>query len=112
MQKQHYKLSNIPLSPTEEIHILQIIREASQNAVNHSRGTEVDIILQQKDNQSIELLVEDNGIGIPPNAERRNHYGLAIINERSRHLNGQVDIETRRQGGTSVRFSFKPSFLS
>ena len=107
----HYKLSNIPLSPTKEIHLLQIIREASQNAVNHSKGSTVDIVLQQKDNQSIELLVEDNGIGIPPNAERNNHYGLAIISERSRHLNGQVDIEPRQQGGTRVRFSFKPNFL-
>lgn len=109
--KLHYKLNNIPLSPTEEIHLLQIIREASQNAVNHSRGTTVDIILQQKEDQSIELLVEDNGIGIPPNAERKDHYGLAIISERSRHLNGQVKIEPRKQGGTGVRFSFKPSFL-
>lgn len=108
----HYKLSNIPLSPTEEIHLLQIIREASQNAVNHSRGTTVDIILQQKDDQSIELLVEDNGIGIPPNAERNNHYGLAIISERSRHLNGQVDIQPRQEGGTRVAFSFRPDFLS
>lgn len=90
---------------------MQIIREASQKAVNHSRGR-VDIILQHEDNQSIELMVEDNGIGIPPNAEQRNHSGLAVNNERSRHLSGQVDIETRQQGETSVRFSFKPSFLS
>ena len=110
--KLHYKLSNLPLSPTEEIHLLQIIREASQNAVNHSKGSTVDIILHQKDDQSIELLVEDDGIGIPPNAERNNHYGLAIINERSRHLNGQVEIEPRKESGTCVRFSFKPNFLA
>jgi two-component system nitrate/nitrite sensor histidine kinase NarX len=107
----HYKLNNIPLSPTEEIHLLQIIREASQNAVNHSKGSKVDIYLQQRSDQAIELVVEDDGIGIPPNAERNNHYGLAIINERGRHLNGQVNIQPRQQGGTSVRFSFKPNFL-
>ncbi|HAS21895.1 MAG TPA: nitrate/nitrite two-component system sensor histidine kinase, partial [Idiomarina loihiensis] len=28
-----YRLNNIPLVPHEEIHLLQIIREASQNAV-------------------------------------------------------------------------------
>ena len=108
----HYQLSNIPLSPTEEIHLLQIIREASQNAVNHSKGSTLDIYLHQKDDQSIELVVEDDGIGIPPNAERNNHYGLAIISERSRHLNGKVSIKPRDQGGTRVAFSFKPAFLN
>lgn len=107
----HYKLSNIPLSPTEEIHLLQIIREASQNAVNHSKGSAVDIFLQQRGDQAIELVVEDDGVGIPANAERNNHYGLAIISERSRHLNGQVSIEPRDKGGTRVAFSFTPNFL-
>ena len=110
--KLHYQLNNLPLSPTEEIHLLQIIREASQNAVNHSKGSKLDIILHQRDDQSIELLVEDDGIGIPQNAERNNHYGLAIISERSRHLNGQVSIKPRDQGGTRVAFSFKPEFLN
>ncbi len=107
----HYKLTNIPLSPTEEIHLLQIIREASQNAINHSKGSRVDIYLQQREDQTIELMVEDNGIGIPNNAERHNHYGLAIISERSRHLNGQVSIKPRDNGGTRVEFSFTPNFL-
>jgi two-component system nitrate/nitrite sensor histidine kinase NarX len=110
--KLHYQLSNIPLSPTEEIHLLQIIREASQNAINHSRGSTVDIYLHQQEDQSIQLLVEDDGIGIPPNAERNNHYGLAIISERSRHLKGQVDIKPRPKGGTRVAFSFTPNFLT
>ena len=108
----HYQLDNIPLSPTEEIHLLQIIREASQNAVNHSKGSTLDIFLRQKDDQYIELVIQDDGIGIPPNAERNNHYGLAIINERSRHLNGHVAIEPRAEGGTRVTFSFKPAFLN
>ncbi len=107
----HYKLSNIPLSPTEEIHLLQIIREASQNAVNHSQGSRVDIFLQQRGDQTIELVVEDDGIGIPANAERNNHYGLAIISERSRHLSGQVSIKPGDEGGTRVAFSFTPNFL-
>ena len=108
----HYQLTNIPLSPTEEIHLLQIIREASQNAINHSLGTQLDIHLFQNANQSIQLLVDDDGIGIPEKAEKNNHYGLAIIQERSRHLNGRVEIARRPEGGTRVAFAFQPSFLS
>jgi len=108
----HYKLTNLPLSPTEEIHLLQIIREASQNAINHSLGTALDIHLFQNNDKSIQLLIDDNGIGIPNKAEKTNHYGLAIIQERSRHLNGTVEIAGRAEGGTRVAFSFRPSFLS
>jgi len=108
----HYELTNLPLSPTEEIHLLQIIREASQNAINHSLGSELDIHLFQNEDQWIQLLIEDNGIGIPDKAEKTNHYGLAIIQERSRHLNGNLEIATRPEGGTRVAFAFRPSFLS
>ena len=103
-----YQLINVPLSPHEEIHLLQIIREASQNAVHHSKGTEVIIRLVQNIDQSIELAVEDNGVGIPESAEKLNHYGLAIMQERSRQLFGVLNIARRMQGGTGVYYRFTP----
>lgn len=109
----HYRLTNLPLSPTEEIHLLQIVKEATQNAVSHSQGDRVDIHLRQLENEEIELIVEDNGIGISNSPEKLNHYGLAIMNERSRHLGGQVEIQSRDDsGGTRVAFRFVPHFLS
>jgi len=75
-------------------------------------GTTLDIHLFQNNDKSIQLLIDDNGIGIPNKAEKTNHYGLAIIQERSRHLNGTVEIAGRAEGGTRVAFSFRPSFLS
>lgn len=107
----HYQLSNLPLTPTEEIHLLQIIREASQNAINHSRGEHLNISLKQLPDKSIELLIDDDGIGIPDTPEKLNHYGLAIMNERSRHLNGKVEIFPREQGGTRVACRFHPNFI-
>ncbi len=106
-----YQLLNVPLSPHEEIHLLQIIRESSQNAVHHSKGTQVIIRLLQQTDQSIELAVEDNGIGIPERAEKLNHYGLAIMQERSRQLFGNLKIAKREQGGTGVYFRFTPEYL-
>src|SRR5690606_16754422 len=74
-----YQLHDLPLSSIEEIHILQIVREASQNSVNHSKGTCVDIILYQESDKSIHLNVIDDGIGISASPEKRNHYGLVIM---------------------------------
>ncbi len=107
----NYQLDNLPLSPTEEIHLLQIVREASQNALHHSKGTRIDIELYQSNNNEVVLSIRDNGVGIGSSPEKLNHYGLAIMNERSRHLGGQVNIATRAEGGTTVDFSFVPEIL-
>lgn len=105
-----YQLTNIPLAPHEEIHVLQIIREASQNAVHHSKGSELLISLKHSADK-IELAVEDNGVGIAQSPEKLNHYGLAIMQERSKHLAGNIQIKPRATGGTGVYFSFTPEFL-
>ncbi|MCH8538251.1 MAG: histidine kinase, partial [Alkalimonas sp.] len=106
-----YKLEHLPLTPTEEIHLLQIIREASQNAVHHSEGTELLIELEQDSQKAICLRLEDNGIGLPEQPEKLNHYGLAIMQERSRQLAGELRIENRPDGGTGVYFSFIPECI-
>ncbi|MDX1538880.1 type IV pili methyl-accepting chemotaxis transducer N-terminal domain-containing protein [Arsukibacterium sp.] len=105
-----YQLTNVPLAPHEEIHLLQIIREASQNAVHHSQGSELKISLHHSA-EGINLAVEDNGVGIPASAEKLNHYGLAIMQERSKHLGGSIQIKARAEGGTGVYFSFRPEYL-
>ena len=106
-----YRLNDIPLAPHEEIHLLQIIREASQNAVNHSEGQNLHIALTQPTGSDIELTISDDGVGIPENAEKLNHYGLAIMQERSRNLGGDLDMRRREQGGTEVSFRFIPDYL-
>lgn len=106
-----YRLENTPLAPHEEIHLLQIIREACQNTIHHSQGTDVVVQLTQNDDEVIHLSIEDNGIGIPDNAEKLNHYGLAIMQERSRHLGGNIRIQRRDVGGTGVYFKFTPQYI-
>mgnify|MGYP003646183104 FL=1 len=106
-----YQLESTPLVPHEEIHLLQIIREACQNAIHHSQGTDVVVKLAQDENNGIHLSIEDNGVGIPENAEKLNHYGLAIMQERSRHLGGAISIQRRAVGGTGVYFEFAPQYI-
>lgn len=110
--KFEYLLNDLPLNPTEEIHLLQIVREASQNAIHHSEGTCLLIHLKQLSDNSIELVIDDDGVGMPDSPEKLNHYGLAIMNERSRQLGGEIKIRAKPDGGTQVKFQFVPSYLS
>ncbi|TRW50510.1 HAMP domain-containing protein [Aliidiomarina halalkaliphila] len=107
-----YRIDNVHLAPHEEIHLLQIIREASQNAIHHSEGQNLWIRLQQLDERRVQLAVEDDGVGIPDTPEKLNHYGLAIIRERGRHLGGDASIEKRESGGTGVYFEFTPQYMA
>ena len=106
-----YQLYNLPLTPNEEIHLLQITREAVQNATHHSNGTHVFIKVVQDELKNVRLSIEDDGVGIPPSPEKRNHYGLAIMQERGKSLGGELTIRRRDSGGTGVYFHFIPDYL-
>lgn len=104
-----YHLNAVPLAANEEIHLLQIVREAGQNAIHHSKGEHLKISLKQDQDNRVVLQVKDDGVGIPYSPEKLNHYGLAIMNERSRSLRGDLKIQNVEHGGTEVTFSFIPN---
>ena len=103
-----FAVKQVPLSPMEEIHILQIAREASQNTVHHSQANNAWITLKQLDDGQIELSISDDGVGISHNTEKLNHYGMAIMQERAKHLNGKLVVFPREGRGTQVKLTFSP----
>lgn len=98
-----------PFSVNEEIHVLQIVREALSNVIHHSQAKQARVSLSFEDDQRILISVEDNGIGIPHQAERTHHYGLAIMHERASSLHGDLLIEPQKHGGTKVCLRFQPA---
>ena len=107
-----YNIDSIPLTPNEEIHLMQIAKEAIQNAMSHSKGTKVKVQVFNDENAKVHLKVTDNGVGIPDDPTKLNHYGLAIMQERSQSLKGQLSIERAPLGGTEVSFEFMPEYMS
>lgn len=106
-----YRINNVPLLPNEEIHLLQIAREATQNVLNHSKGTLSNIIVYADEEKHVHLYVEDNGVGINTDKAKLNHYGMAIMEERSQHLHGDISIRNRATGGTCVELCFTPNYI-
>lgn len=105
-----YGLAHCPLTPNEEIHCLQIVREAVSNAVKHSHAAIIKVSLEYKSDGFISIEIQDNGIGIPVEPHKQNHYGLAILAERADSLRGTLNILRRSEGGTLVALNFKPNF--
>jgi two-component system, NarL family, nitrate/nitrite sensor histidine kinase NarX len=106
----NYQVSHIPFSPQEEIHLLQIAREATQNAFYHSHGDEISINITVDQSSLITLSVTDNGAGLSSDPTKLNHYGLAIMQERSRNLGGELTVRNVEPNGVQVLFTFTPSY--
>ena len=107
----NYEIKGTPLSANEEIHLLQIVREAAQNAINHSGGKHLNITLRNLEDHSIEVQIEDDGKGLPENPEKLNHYGLAIMQERSKQLDGDNYINNAPETGVRIALRFTPAYI-
>ncbi len=103
-----YRLAGCPLSVNEEIHILQIVREALSNVTRHAHASQANVALHC-DGGTVTASVDDNGVGYAPNPDGEpHHYGLVIMQERAHSLGGEVTIQRRAEGGTRVELRFSP----
>ena len=100
-----YQLSEKTLRPHQEIHLLQIIREALSNIQKHSRATQASIQLIESDGE-IQLEVSDNGCGLPNILSKEGHFGLSIMKERAKSLNASLKLIANDPQGTKVLLNF------
>ncbi|MBI2383386.1 MAG: type IV pili methyl-accepting chemotaxis transducer N-terminal domain-containing protein [Gammaproteobacteria bacterium] len=105
-----YNLDRCSLSPNQEIHVLQVVREALSNVVRHAQASRAAVALAYDAGRDrITVTIDDDGVGIPPSPLRTHHYGLAIMDARARSLGGEVCAIARHGGGTRVEMVFSPS---
>jgi two-component system nitrate/nitrite sensor histidine kinase NarX len=103
-----FDLPKDSLSANQEIHVLQIIREALSNVHRHSSATLAGVSLKDEQGKKI-VEVWDNGIGIDcfePRPTTSGHFGLGIMQERASSLGSQIQICARKPKGAIVRFEF------
>lgn len=102
-----YSLPPSLLSPNEEVHLLQIMREALSNIHKHAQATAIAVELSFV-RASVHLLIQDNGVGLKDGKVPENHYGLIIMRDRSMTLGGHLSIENRPEGGVQLHLNFSP----
>ena len=105
--QQEWNIVQLPAS--FEVEILRIIQEALNNIRKHSQAQNVRILLRAKPQGDCHILIEDDGIGIDSsksNDKKRDHYGLNIMAERTKRINGDLKIESEPGEGTRVILTF------
>jgi PAS domain S-box-containing protein len=80
--------------------VLASLREALSNVARHAHATSVTVTVSA--DQELRLVVEDDGVGIAPNAPAGN--GLDNLRGRAEALGGIVRVGPRPQGGTRLEW--------
>jgi two-component system nitrate/nitrite sensor histidine kinase NarX len=101
------ELLKADLSANEQVHVLQVVREALTNIEHHAHARRAWVRLRRADD-GIEVCVEDDGVGIGEARSPHGHFGVAIMRDRAATVGGTLDIESRSPRGTRVRLRFNP----
>ncbi|MBB1160376.1 ATP-binding protein [Aquariibacter albus] len=102
------QLGAVRLGVNEEFHLMQIVREALSNTVQHAGAQQAWVRLSPGPGAALTVCIEDDGCGLRPPDPGRPHYGLAILRERARSLSGTLSVGSRPGGGTRVELRFTP----
>ncbi|WON75785.1 nitrate/nitrite two-component system sensor histidine kinase NarQ [Serratia sp. UGAL515B_01] len=102
------QLASQALNAQQQVHTLQIVREAVLNAIKHANAQNIIIHCQASPTGDNQVTICDDGSGIEDLNEPQGHYGLTIMNERAVRLGGTLSIRHGNAGGTEVCLNFPP----
>jgi two-component sensor histidine kinase len=103
----------IDLDVTQAVPTGLIINEAVTNAVKYafpaSRKGQINISMYKKVKGPVELTIQDNGIGLPPDFDWRKteSLGMSLMQGLCKQLDGQFDI--RQENGLTITIEFEPA---
>ena len=100
-----YQLPQSYLSANQEIHLLQIVREALSNIHRHAAASKAGVSIVLEDNK-VKVKIWDDGVGLPETLNEQGHLGIGIMQERAKSLNTDMHIGEREVSGTIVSFEF------
>ncbi|MDQ3800493.1 MAG: PAS domain S-box protein, partial [Acidobacteriota bacterium] len=86
-----------------ETNLYRIAQEALNNVHKHSKAKNVSVLLERRDD-TVLLIVEDDGVGFNPKNKRNRTKGMGLIgmSERSKICGGSLVIESARGKGTTI----------
>jgi signal transduction histidine kinase len=90
-----------------QVNLFFIVKEAIQNVNKYSKAEQC-IISFTRENDSLKLVIKDNGVGFDSSIKNKG-LGIDNMHERAKKINGELMIKSKRNKGTMV--VLKVSFL-
>jgi signal transduction histidine kinase len=90
-----------PVDHAHAIHLYRIAQEATSNAIKHGKATRITMRLFERP-EGIQLVIEDNGQGLPAEPSTVPGTGLHIMDYRARTIGALLDVKAIATGGVAV----------
>ncbi|MEO8608048.1 MAG: response regulator [Chloroflexota bacterium] len=90
-----------PLPPDVKLALYRVLQEITNNIIKHSDANKVDIIIQNLQN-SLRIIVRDDGLGFDLDKQSPNSLGLGIMRERAEMVGAALTIHSAKGHGTEV----------
>jgi signal transduction histidine kinase len=95
---------NIPdddifLENTAKAEVFRIYQELINNTMNHSKAKNVKISMNSNALASMEMIIEDDGVGFDPTLMKKGS-GLYNITERAKQIGGTIIFQSKPGSGT------------
>ncbi|MDP4662171.1 MAG: histidine kinase [Salibacteraceae bacterium] len=98
---------NYEIEPGTALHIFRICQESIHNTVKHAQAKKMDIVIKANAENSVELVIKDDGVGFDISERKMGHYGLDNINERVQEMGGKIAWKSERNKGTEISILLK-----
>ena len=112
--KLHLDLADITLPIDKAIPCGLLVNEIVTNALKHAfpekRKGNLRITTHSLEDKNIEIIVKDDGIGIPEsfNIEKTETLGLKLIDLMTKQIEGTLEIESKKGTEFKIRLSTEP----
>jgi signal transduction histidine kinase len=83
------------------LHLYRITQEAVRNAIRHGNPENIEIDFNSTADK-VELIIKDDGIGIPENFKKIEGMGIRSMKYRANMVGGKLDIQPNSKKGTIV----------
>jgi two-component sensor histidine kinase len=111
----HTSISPISLDISKAIPIGLILNEAITNSIKYAfpnnRAGDISISMHRTENRTIQLVIADNGVGLPFDWQNRqkSSLGLKLMQGLSEDIQGKLTITVRE--GTNVNLEFREELV-
>lgn len=98
---------DLPLTAEQELVIYRVAQESLTNVLRHAHAERVELTLGPDVQGGVLLVVRDDGVGLPENAEHPSS-GIRGMRERALLVGAQLSVRRVEPHGTEVRLHLPP----
>jgi signal transduction histidine kinase len=102
----HRSGTEYELENEKELLVFRIIQEAIGNAVKHASASAIDVYLHYQP-EKLNVVIADNGKGFDTGKVSKNGIGLSNMHVRAELLNGNLEVISEKDKGTTITFSIE-----